>query len=190
MVNNIENSKVLEIQSKIKDKGLSDRFIMSIDGPCTAGKTTLAEALRKEYGYNIVHMDDFYLPFQYRDKDWMNIIAGHMDFVRLVEKVLKPYVMHKETEYVSYDCHSCMYLKEISIDLDKPIILEGSYSSHPCLDQYVDLKVYMDIDEKTQKERLEKRNPSVVDKFLEMWVPFENNYFRTLKIKETSDVVL
>ena len=183
--------KVLStIEKLISDKGLGNRFVMSIDGPCGSGKTTIANELEKECGYNILHMDDFYLPFQKRDKNWMNIIAGHMDFERLIENVLKPYKQKRKTNYISYDCHSDKYLQEIKVDLDKPLIIEGSYTSHPKLDEYVDIKIFMDIDKDEQVKRLKKRNPDVVDKFLSMWVPFENNYFTTLNIKEKSDLVI
>ena len=181
--------RILEIETLVKNKNLSNYFVIAIDGPCAGGKTTFAEEMNKGYEYNIVHMDDFYLPFQKRDKNWMNIIAGHMDFDRLIEKVLKPYKERREIEYISYDCHSDKYLQKIDIDLDKPVILEGSYSTHPILDNYIDIKIYLDIDSKTQVERLTKRNEKVVDKFVSMWIPFENNYFEKLNIKEKCDLV-
>ena len=181
---------VKKIKNIIDERKLTAPAVISIDGPCGGGKTTLAAEIEKELGFNILHMDDFYLPFQERDKNWMNIIAGHMDFNRLIENVLKPYKAGKKTNYVSYDCHSDKYLQEIPIDLGKILVIEGSYTSHPILDEYVDLKVFVDIDKDEQVKRLTKRNPDVVDKFLSMWVPFENNYFESLKIKEKSDVVV
>ena len=179
-----------KIKERISEKKLSGNFIITIDGPCGAGKTTFANFLQKEIDANVVHMDDFYLPFKERDKNWMNIVAGHMDFERLIKNVLEPYKAGKETNYVSYDCHSDKYMQEIPIDLDKILLLEGSYTSHPILDKYVALKVFVDIDKDEQVKRLTKRNPDVVDKFLSMWVPFENRYFEELKIKENSDVVV
>lgn len=184
------NENLKRISELIENKSLCGQVVISIDGPCGGGKTTIAKDIERELGFNILHMDDFYLPFQKRDKNWMNIIAGHMDFERLIENVLKPYKQKRKTNYISYDCHSDKYLQEIAIDLDKFLVIEGSYTSHPKLYEYVDLRIFIDIDKEKQIERLTKRNPSVVDKFLSMWVPFENNYFNTLKIKENSDLVL
>lgn len=184
------NDNIKKIKNKIDEKILVVPAVISIDGPCGGGKSTLAAEIENEFRFNILHMDDFYLPFQKRDKNWMNIIAGHMDFERLVENVLKPYKERKKTNYISYDCHSDKYLQEISIDLDKILVIEGSYTSHPILDEYVDMKVFVDIDKDEQVTRLTKRNPDVVDKFLAMWVPFENNYFESLKIRELSDLVV
>lgn len=185
MSENIEKIKKL-----VNDKKLSGQVVISIDGPCGGGKTTIAKMIEEELGYNILHMDDFYLPFDKRDKNWMNIIAGHMDYDRLIENVLKPYKEKKQTNYISYDCHSDKYLQEIPIDLDKFLVIEGSYTSNPILDKYVSAKIFVDIDKVEQVKRLTKRNPSVVDKFLSMWVPFENRYFDELKIKDISDLVI
>ena len=185
MSENIEKIKKL-----VRDKKLSGQVVISIDGPCGGGKTTVANEIEKTLGYNILHMDDFYLPFDKRDKNWMNIIAGHMDYDRLIENVLIPYKEKRKTNYISYDCHSDKYLQEIPIDLDKFLVIEGSYTSNPILDKYVNAKIFVDINKDEQVKRLTKRNPSVVDKFLSMWVPFENRYFEELKIKDNSDLVI
>ena len=179
-----------KIKNLVNDKKLTGQVVISIDGPCGGGKTTIAREIEKELGYNILHMDDFYLPFNKRDKNWMNIIAGHMDYDRLIENVIKPYKDKKKTNYISYDCHSDKYLHEIPIDLDKFLVIEGSYTSNPRLDEYVNAKIFVDIDKDEQVKRLTKRNPDVVDKFIAMWVPFENRYFEELKIKDISDLVI
>lgn len=186
----MNDSNIEIVEKMISEKGLGNHGIISIDGPCGSGKTTLATELNEKYSYNVVHMDDFYLPFQKRDKNWMNIVAGHMDFKRLIETVLLPYKNRQKTNYVSYDCHSDKYLKSIPIDLDKIIMLEGSYSSHPELSDYIDVKIFMDIDSKEQISRLTKRNPKTVDKFISMWIPFENRYFEESSIRKESDKVL
>ena len=36
------------------------QIVIAIDGNCTAGKTTLAAVLEKEYDCNVFHMDDFF----------------------------------------------------------------------------------------------------------------------------------
>lgn len=186
----MSNDNIDKIQKLIESKNLNSQIVISIDGPCGGGKSTFSKEIEEVLNFNILHMDDFYLPFQKRDKNWMNIIAGHMDFERLIKDVLEPYKKKSKTNYISYDCHSDKYLQEIPIDIERPLVIEGSYTSHPILDKYVDLKVFVDIDKDEQVRRLEKRNPKVVDMFLSMWVPFENNYFDKMEIKQKSDLVV
>lgn len=181
---------VNRIKNIINEKKLQGQIVISIDGPCGSGKTTISKEIEEKLHFNILHIDDFYLPFQKRDKNWMNIIAGHMDFDRLIDNVLRPYKERHKVNYISYDCHSDKYMQEIPIDLDRFLVIEGSYTAHPLLAKYVDLRIYIDIDKDTQIDRLTKRNIDVVDKFLSMWVPYEYRYFAELKIKESSDLVI
>lgn len=180
----------VDLEQILRDKNLKDKVVVAIDGKCGSGKTTLAEELKNKFDLSVVHMDDFYLPFQKRSKNWMNEIGGHMDFDRLIESVLVPYKNHKETDYISYDCHNDKYLQKIDIDLDKPLVIEGAYSCYPKIVSFVDYKIYIDIDDDRQYERLKNRNAKAVDKFLSMWIPFENKYFDTFKIKENADLLI
>ena len=67
-------------------------------------------------------------------------------------------------------------------------IVEGSYSHHPYFKDYADLKIFMGVDEITQKERILKRNGSVMlERFVNEWIPMENTYFSSFQIKEKSD---
>ena len=65
-------------------------FLVAIDGRCTAGKTTLAGLLQGKRSCNVVHMDDFYLPFAKRTPERMAQPGGNMDFERLLSEVLLP----------------------------------------------------------------------------------------------------
>lgn len=187
MIDNIN-----KIKNLIKEKNLLGRFIIAIDGPCAGGKSTFADALKNEINANVVHMDDFYLPFKDRSENWTTTIAGHMDYDRLYKNVIMPYVENKETNYISYDCHNDKYMQKIDIELNKPLILEGSYSLNPYTDFYknIDLKIFIDIGNEDQIKRLTKRNEKTVKMFESMWIPFENKYFNDYKIKEISDIVI
>ena len=134
--NSVEKIKHLVVNKKAP-------FVISIDGPCAGGKSTLASILMEEIFCNVVHMDDFYLPFDKRDKNWMNMVASHMDFDQVVKTILEPYRNGKEVNYIPYDCHSDKFMQQVDIDINKILILEGSYSSHPSLKKYIDLKVFI-----------------------------------------------
>lgn len=47
------NSNIENIKSIINEKHLIAPSVISVDGPCGGGKTTLAAEIEKELGYNI-----------------------------------------------------------------------------------------------------------------------------------------
>ena len=47
------NENLIKIEKIIKDKNLNGQIVISIDGPCGAGKTTIAKSMEEEYSYNI-----------------------------------------------------------------------------------------------------------------------------------------
>ena len=57
MNSNLE-SVIKQIDDLLTQK---DAVIVSIDGKCTSGKTTLASKLAELYDCNVFHMDDFFL---------------------------------------------------------------------------------------------------------------------------------
>lgn len=164
-------------------------FVLAIDGRCAAGKTTLAEELKKVCECNVVHMDDFYLPMEKRTSVIMEQPGGNIDFQRLSDEILIPLTEGKQAVYRPYDCHNNKYLASKKIDSDLITIIEGSYSCHPKLREFYKLCIFMDISKELQIERLKARNPMKLDDFKNIWIPREERYFDICKIRENCDLV-
>lgn len=60
-----------DVLLRLVQKEARGSFLVAIDGRCASGKTTLAGKLRSALKCNVVHMDDFYLPFAKRTEDRM-----------------------------------------------------------------------------------------------------------------------
>ena len=103
-------------------------FLVAIDGRCTAGKTTLAGLLQGKRSCNVVHMDDFYLPFAKRTPERMAQPGGNMDFERLLSEVLLPLKSGAEALYRPYNCHADYFLPTQPLSASIPTVIEGSYS--------------------------------------------------------------
>ncbi len=160
--------------------------IIAIDGRCGSGKTTFSNYLSK----NVVHIDDFYLPFKKRSKEIMDSLGGNIDFDRLINEILKPYKQGKEVIYRKYNPHKDEYIETTILDNHQDLILEGSYSHHPKLSTYIDYKVFITIDEETQRKRILKRNPDNANDFFNIWIKREEAYFNKLNIKEGADLIM
>ena len=165
-------------------------FLAAVDGRCAAGKTTLAGELQAALGCNVVHMDDFYLPFSERTEEQMTRPGGNMDFDRLLSEVLRPLRSGENALYRPYDCHEDRFLAARELDGAALTVVEGSYSCHPALRELYDLRVFLDISPETQERRLTARDPSAVETFRTIWIPREEHYFDACRVRSHCDLVL
>lgn len=171
----------LDLIKKLLQK---DSFVLAIDGKCASGKTTLASLLQDKFHASVIHMDDFYLPIDQRKQT----VAGHMDFSRLIDTVLKHIKNHQDIYYQVFDCRTQSY-REDRLQYNKYYIIEGSYSLHPSLVEYYTDTVVLDVLDDIQQKRLFQRNPLKYQDFIEHWIPLEQDYFKTYHIYERYPVI-
>jgi hypothetical protein len=165
-------------------------FLLALDGRCASGKTTMAERLQRVLPCNVIHMDDFYLPFAKRTAERMAEPGGHIWVERLRTEVLEPLRAGREISYLPYDCHADRFLPPRKADPVLPTLVEGSYSCHPALRVLYDCCVFLDITPEYQRERLLRRNPESFEVFQTMWIPREEYYFKHCEIRSHCDFVL
>lgn len=167
-----------------------DPIVVAIDGKCASGKTTLGYYLQEKFDCNLFHMDDFFLQNYQRTEERLNEPGGNVDYERFSKEVLTPILLKKPVIYRTFNCSLRRIDKEYEIAPRRLNIIEGSYSQHPYFENPYDLRVFLDIDTKTQTENIIKRNgPEKLDVFLSKWIPLENRYFEYFKIKEHSMVI-
>lgn len=164
--------------------------IMAIDGACTAGKTTLAAALSDIYDCNVFHMDDFFLRSEQRTKERLSEVGGNIDYERFREEVVLPLRKNKPFKYQPYDCHTKTFKGSISVVPRKLNIIEGTYCLHPSLAVYYDYTIYLKIHLDKQRERILLRNPELHKRFMEEWIPMEQQYFSGSFVTCRSDMVI
>ena len=167
------------------------RCVVSIDGRCASGKSTLSEILKKEWQAEVIHMDDFFLRPEQRTPERYAAPGENVDHERFLEEVLKPLSEGKEFSYHPFDPSVMALSNEIrTIRPAKVTVVEGSYSQRDDLRSYYDINAVIQIDPVLQKERLEKRNPERLPMFIEKWIPLEEMYFKTFGIYEKADIIL
>ena len=165
-------------------------FLLALDGRCASGKTTMAERLQRVLSCNVIHMDDFYLPFSQRAAERMAEPGGHIWVERLRTEALEPLRAGRKISYLPYDCHADRFLPQQKADPALPTLVEGSYSCHPALRALYDCRVFLDITPEYQRERLLRRNPESFEAFQTMWIPREEYYFKHCEIRSHCDFVL
>ena len=181
---------VAEIQQRteelLREKG---RILISIDGSCTSGKSTLAAALTEVLDCNLIHMDDFFLRPEQRTSKRFSEVGGNVDYERFLEEVLLPLKNGESFAYRPYDCGSGILGEPVQVQPKRINIIEGSYSNHPYFEDPYDLKVFLKISPEIRKQRVLQRPVFLQKRFFEEWIPMEEAYFSGFSIAQKSDLI-
>lgn len=167
-----------------------ERVFVAIDGPCTSGKTTLVTVLQRRFGGNVLHMDDFFLRPEQRTPERFAEPGGNVDRERFEDEVLAPLAAGKIAQYRPWDCHTGDFAASRNVEPARLTIVEGSYSMHPALRGYYDLMICLTIDSGEQLRRLEARNPRMLQRFIDEWIPLENRYFASTETRTAADMIV
>lgn len=177
------------INGLIENNENDSPIIIAIDGKAASGKTTFTKRIEND-GITVIHTDDFYRPKNANGELEISEFDGNFDFIRFKREVVDN-LTQKSFSYGVFDCSEQKIVKTVSVASPKCIIVEGTYSHNPNLGDYSDLKVFFDIDENTQKERIIIRNgESAYEKFKRLWIQAEERYFNHYEIKQMSDYIV
>lgn len=162
--------------------------MISIDGRCASGKTTLSNLLKLVYDCNVFKMDDFFLQPHQRTTERLESPGENVDHERFEAEVLIPLSKHEDVKLCKFNC-STMSIEHAILIPYKPLnIIEGSYSMHSSLQKYYDFSVFLTVNKDEQIERLRKRNPKMLNNFIQRWIPLEEAYFNTFSIQDKCDI--
>lgn len=178
-----------KLEKQIFDRIDRKPFWIALDGRCASGKTTFAEEMRLDHGCVVIHMDDFYLPFEQRTEAQMSIPGGNIDFDRLLREVLLPLKSGSTVGYRPYRCHSGCFLEETLLAPQPIVVVEGSYSCHPSLRGLYDLCIFMTVSPEEQLLRIRGRDPALAESFQKQWIPREESYFSACDVSAHCDIV-
>lgn len=168
-----------------------DVKVVAIDGRCAAGKTTLAKKLAEITEAGLIHMDDFFLPEELRTEARFREAGGNIHYERFAEEVLPALRNPVGFAYTCYDCKNMQFGAKRIVPAGVLRIVEGSYSCYPKFGDYMDLRVFCDVNPLEQRVRIKKRDGNnALPIFLDKWVPREERYFAACKIKEQADIVV
>ena len=158
---------------------------IAIDGRCGAGKSTLAEALQRELGCEVAHMDDFFLRPKQRTAERLKKPGENVEHERFLTEVLIPYKKGEEFTYRPYDCHIQALREPVRVVPGRVLVVEGAYSCHDTLRNLYDLHIFLDVEPRVQLERIAARNGTeATRRFEELWIPLEEKYFAAFDVQK------
>lgn len=166
-------------------------ILIAIDGRCCSGKSTLANIVKEKYDCNIIKMDDFFLPKELRTQKRLAQTGGHIHFERLYENIILPILYNGKVKYCAYDCQKQTMLEEQHFERKMLNIVEGVYASHPRMLEIYHARIFLTLDQSTQRSRLIKREREAnIEVFESTWIPKEEQYFKVHHIKSKSDLII
>ena len=168
-----------------------DHPLITIDGPCASGKTTLAKQLAEALPAAVVHTDDYVIPHALKTAERLAVPGGNCDAERLVREVVMPWKCRLPVRMRRYDCKTDRLLPEEWLPEKDVLILEGSYCNLPAIRQESDLRIFLEISREEQQARLRQREtPESLRRFDERWIPLENAYFTAYRLPDEGCIVI
>jgi uridine kinase len=184
-------TRVLPLLELLSSLPKTDKVcVIAIDGRAASGKTTLAAHLAAILGAGIVHMDDFFLPAQLRTKERLSSPGGNVHYERFAAEILPCLSSSGAFSYGIFDCAKMALGGERAVAASRYRVVEGAYACHPAFGNYMDIRVFSNIDTEEQIKRIRARNGEAAKVFASRWIPMEEKYFAAFGIKEKADFVL
>lgn len=167
------------------------RLLLTIDGPCGSGKTTLTKLLTAVLAAPAVHTDDFVIPHAQKTAERLALPGGNEDVDRLCAEVLHPWLRDGHATYRAYDCmHDCLKAP-VHIPDSRILILEGSYSNMPPIRELAHVRVWLSISRETQLARLLQRDGEArLPGYQHRWIPLEQAYHQAYGLPDEGCLVL
>jgi uridine kinase len=183
-----ERETIREILLRIR---MHKHPLVTIDGPCASGKTTLAALLAEMISAAVVHTDDYVVPHAQKTADRLAVPGGNCDADRLLREVILPWKQHLPVRMHRYDCKADLFLPEETLPQGEILILEGSYSNLPEIRQQADMRIFLDITRETREARLQQREtPESLKRFRDRWIPLEDAYFTAYRLPDEGCIVI
>jgi len=163
--------------------------LIAIDGRCASGKTTLAARLEELCGCAVVHMDEFFLRPEQRTLERYAEPGGNVDRERFLEEVLLPFGRGEPVAYRPFDCGTQSLREPVLLRKTPVTVVEGSYSCHPDLLEYYDLRVFLTVEPEEQQKRIVAREgEDYAQVFREKWIPLEERYFAAFEAEKRCEL--
>ena len=176
----------------IEEKAAEDgRVLVTLDGPCATGKTTLAGRLAAALRGEVLHTDDFVIPHRMKTPERLAIPGGNCDAERLIREVAEPFRKGLPVRYRRYDFRRDELMPEEQLPETRILILEGSYCNLPGLRERAGVHLFLQADRETREARLrERESPESLRRFHELWIPLEDAYFEAYRLPREGDLIL
>jgi uridine kinase len=162
-------------------------FIIAIDGITGSGKSSFATNLKAFLNNEgiesfVVHLDNFHNNKQIRYQEGRNSPRGYFNHAFNIDGIMKnllhPFKNESKFKEKIHDLETDQELNSpwITIKEKSVLIVEGSFSLREELNQYYDLKIYLNVTKEQSLRRLLKRDQKLFSSPEELESTTRNRY--------------
>lgn len=172
----------------------SEPTVVALEGLAGSGKTTAADALRRESGdrpLTVVAADEFYQP---DERDWRSWTPSegyerYFDHVRLETELLRPLQQQQTARFATFDWVQRKPGPDRSVVPRGILVVEGIYLLKPQLRPYWDASVWVEAPRRLRERRLRARGEGDPD-WITRWMRAEDYYLNVDQPSETATFVV
>ena len=197
----------VEIFGRVEDEIGDTPWVIGINGVDNSGKTVFSRDLEKYlrsrvYDTQLVELDDFHNKKEKRREGDDEIQAywdNAFDLDRLEQGVLKPIkeegVLDVELELLDLESDEYSVDKRYKVGQNTVVILEGTLLFREPIDNYIDHRIFLDIDFSTVLDRAKLRDEGrfdedVIERYKRKYIPIQKKYFEECEPREKADLVI
>ena len=174
-----------------EERGKQMRLLITVDGPCATGKTTLAKELARLLHAAVIHTDDFVIPHAQKTEERLSVPGGNCDIERLAAEVVGPWKAGQAVRYRRYDFRRDRMCEPEELPPCAALIIEGSYSNLPPVRDAADLRIFLQASREVREARLRKRETlESLEMFHKKWIPLEDAYFEAYSLPDPGCLVI
>ncbi|MFF0769146.1 uridine kinase [Nonomuraea wenchangensis] len=155
--------------------------LVAVDGPAGSGKTTFAGRLAGALACQVVHSDDFPVPWEEGPGGW---------FHALEEQVLRPLRDGRPGGFRRYDWVRGGYAEQVAVPPAPVLVVEGVGTARASAAHLVAYTVWVEAAEPVRLARvLERDGPELAPRWRE-WFAAEREWFAADGTRERADLVV
>ncbi|WP_043631331.1 uridine kinase family protein [Nonomuraea candida] len=155
--------------------------LVAVDGPAGSGKTTFAGRLAGELGCQVIHSDDFPVPWEEGPGAW---------FHALERQVLRPLRQGLPGGFRRYDWVRDAYAEWVAVPVAPVLIIEGVGTARASVAELVAYTVWLEAAEPVRLRRVLERDGAALEPRWKEWFEAERAWFAEDRTRERADLVI